>query len=1010
MIKSTGRLQTIHSGFCPRLDIVLVHGFAGHPTGTWTDEESGKCWPKDHVPDDMKPRTRVLTFSYDESPTRPYRRENLSNHSCDLLSRLDNSRRREGMLRPIVWVAHSAGGIIVKEVFFATPHHGGGSWPNVVLKIFNETPYFQVSGIPSHSRQLLPEADAHGLDRISREFASLSRNVAAFELVSFETRTPMVVGPDRYNLRVTVKPLTRDHFDICKLGEGSHDLAGVWSEIERIGSREPACREFDDSDLRALEGLGVDKMRSAEHYVLKPTEDTCRWIEERELFVNWLTKPGPQKLWINGKIGSGKTCLSRHIIKLLGSNENLAYCSLDNISISYKTTKSVLVWLMYEILSARKELIAMSLTSIYERERSSNGDAICNWSFNKVKQLWNSLKNALKSADGEDYRDTIVIDGVDQCLGGQDEDGLPHIKEFFRCINQDNAFRILVLSRRNSDLYDEQLRHRFYSYEMEEDDTRADISATIREAAGWIAKRYGYDSKTEWKIVKKIESKSEGMYLWANMVLEEIRKKELLKSELDDFLNNLPPSIIGLYDFILGRTGNSSTAESSSGSTGVNGFARHVLFWIAYQLHEMDEDEMRTAIYMLKTTGLPPRNPINPIADVETAANRAKTNLERDISRNCGALVTFTEHETFAPAHYTVRQFLVTPTEDLRRTYPQLRHHHKYYCGELQPDRIIRQLCTNYLLLPCFSSPENDKPCATPAAWVARVQLRVQKHPFSRYAARSWLIHRNMSPRETEMNGNAVYLQGSDQQRLLMPAAGASDDWRCSQSWKEIWRYYENPSLDFPTDDIPTDALRPRPGATSPQRLHVLFITSISSIAIAATTPFVTSIIAASVTITANTSIDATIIAAIFDITITITITADTSIGTVIICTSNAATTVIAAVFNISITATAPTRTNQAATTFIGTIIGTIIVTAATYGTLCARPKRATPPDPGVSPSPTSSLYLLPLALSHFNPKFKARRSVAPSNNSIEEGKSIMTDVAVLLDKLSISSLSDYLP
>ena len=109
---------------CSPIDsIVLVHGFHGHPTGTWTHEESNKCWPKDHVPDAMKAHTRVLTFAYNTSHTRPYRREELSDHSRGLLKRLNKCpQRRQDGLRPIVWVAHSAGGIIVKEALIIARH------------------------------------------------------------------------------------------------------------------------------------------------------------------------------------------------------------------------------------------------------------------------------------------------------------------------------------------------------------------------------------------------------------------------------------------------------------------------------------------------------------------------------------------------------------------------------------------------------------------------------------------------------------------------------------------------------------------------------------------------------------------------------------------------------------------------------------------------------------------------------------------------------------------------
>ncbi len=108
----------------------MIHGFYGHSTGTWTDEDSGKCWPRDHVPDEMKQHIRVLTFGYYESYIRPYRREILSSHARDLLSHLNKSQqRRENGPRPIVWVAHSVGGIVVKEVGMRTVRNIAQSLP-----------------------------------------------------------------------------------------------------------------------------------------------------------------------------------------------------------------------------------------------------------------------------------------------------------------------------------------------------------------------------------------------------------------------------------------------------------------------------------------------------------------------------------------------------------------------------------------------------------------------------------------------------------------------------------------------------------------------------------------------------------------------------------------------------------------------------------------------------------------------------------------------------------------
>jgi hypothetical protein len=218
----------------------------------------------------------------------------------------------------------------------------------------------------------------------------------------------------------------------------------------------------------------------------------------------------------------------------------------------------------------------------------------------------------------------------------------------------------------------------------------------------------------------------------------------------------------------------------------------------------MNEEEMWAGLSLVEAAGLPRRDPTRRITETDVRAMPHTTNLERDISRSCGALVTFTEDCTFVAAHPSVQQFLVTPTETLQRRYPQLRHHQTYYCGGVFPDDVIRQLCTNYLLLCYFSDPKNDEPGEN---WTAKVNNRVLEHPFSRYTARSWLRHANLSDNQIVLRGSSGFVEGSDHQRLLAPAATALSDKKCSRSWKEIWWYYEKPGLEFPTDGVSVDIL-----------------------------------------------------------------------------------------------------------------------------------------------------------------------------------------------------------
>lgn len=136
--------------------VIFVHGLQGHPERTWRhggggshknhDATSPKLrgasvtallkkkwrkqvetsptsprppasvyWPKDLLPK-LCPDARIMTFGYDTVITRGYGsidQGNIFSHAKDLLYELSRSREKG---RNIVWVAHSLGGIIVKDV------------------------------------------------------------------------------------------------------------------------------------------------------------------------------------------------------------------------------------------------------------------------------------------------------------------------------------------------------------------------------------------------------------------------------------------------------------------------------------------------------------------------------------------------------------------------------------------------------------------------------------------------------------------------------------------------------------------------------------------------------------------------------------------------------------------------------------------------------------------------------------------------------------------------------
>ena len=190
MSTSTGKqvvqygLTEVYSATNPLVDIVFVHGLNGHPHDTWSTKKPNVFWPADLLPaalEDQRPR--ILTYGYDANVTAftdGASKDRIHNHAEHLASRLvanrsvsvgqdhartdtDTPQLKKATDRPIIFVAHSLGGLVVKRcliycqsirhqhterlrsiyvstygiLFLGTPHNGSdlAKWGSLLEKI-----------------------------------------------------------------------------------------------------------------------------------------------------------------------------------------------------------------------------------------------------------------------------------------------------------------------------------------------------------------------------------------------------------------------------------------------------------------------------------------------------------------------------------------------------------------------------------------------------------------------------------------------------------------------------------------------------------------------------------------------------------------------------------------------------------------------------------------------------------------------------------------------------------
>ncbi|KAK0729542.1 hypothetical protein B0H67DRAFT_524503 [Lasiosphaeris hirsuta] len=241
------------------LDLVLIHGLNGSRIETWTHKKSKVCWPKDLLPK-QQPLTRVLSFGYSADIYKNTSVAGIRMNSRSLLSALFDKREDiEDRNRPIVFLAHSLGGLIVKQalrfannehrfsplaaatrglIFYGTPHTGSDKerW-QAVAKAF--APLVPIGG----RGEMSPLVDAlmrnsKDISDISEDFIFLSRKYALINFYETHvfpgTNKPIVEQMDA-TMRLdheNALPINSDHMNMCRFKDA--DDAGFQNTYRRI--------------------------------------------------------------------------------------------------------------------------------------------------------------------------------------------------------------------------------------------------------------------------------------------------------------------------------------------------------------------------------------------------------------------------------------------------------------------------------------------------------------------------------------------------------------------------------------------------------------------------------------------------------------------------------------------------------------------------------------------------------------------------------------------------------
>jgi hypothetical protein len=199
------------------VDIVAVTGLGGHALGSFRSTSGATVWLRDFAPQDV-PQARFITYGYDTAVVASENNQGVDGLARTMLDRLATFRQRtQTRKRPLLFVCHSLGGVVLKEALVKSSQAVAAKHKKL-LEVMTVTYGLVFMGVPNlglkHSqletvvkgrrnegfvRDLLVRSDGEAsqfLDHLTAEFSRLDkRRRLPFDIVSYyETVTsPTVV-------------------------------------------------------------------------------------------------------------------------------------------------------------------------------------------------------------------------------------------------------------------------------------------------------------------------------------------------------------------------------------------------------------------------------------------------------------------------------------------------------------------------------------------------------------------------------------------------------------------------------------------------------------------------------------------------------------------------------------------------------------------------------------------------------------------------------------------------
>ena len=278
---------------------------------------------------------------------------------------------------------------------------------------------------------------------------------------------------------------------------------------------------------------------------------TSNWILRNDKIKSWLRrKPENPFLWMHGTLGTGKSVLLAELVNFLQSSDASVvhhFCTYTYAS----STKydGILRSIVVQILRNHGDLV----NHVYQEYVLNRRPA----TINTLERLLHTLVDASSHQPRQPEYIWLVIDGLNECETSKQQKLVSLLNHLASAQSDRTVVKVLIATRQFPNLSKRLLKNQVFSLGDHEpalsSAIRTYVSCRLKLMESYLQQIEPDEEKIE-EIVTLITKKSNGMFLYARLVLDHIKSNIFINGrELKTSIEQLPQKLADFYNKLLGQ-------------------------------------------------------------------------------------------------------------------------------------------------------------------------------------------------------------------------------------------------------------------------------------------------------------------------------------------------------------------------------------------------------------------------------------------------------------------------